>query len=251
LISAYGFSDDVTGLRLFCELIWESAGEALALVKPQSAYFERFGADGIAVLQQTIAAFQRNGTLVLLDVKRGDIGSTLEAYGAACLGAESALGADAMTAQAYFGFESLAPLFTRAAQTGGAVFVVLASSNPEGARLQGARLDDGRSIAESLADDLRILNMREPKRPGAAVVGATRADLDEDFFARLNGALILAPGIGVQGARLEALPAGLTSVRAQLIPTTARSVLAAGPDRTAIQAAILRHCQAAQRLRAG
>lgn len=249
LLAAFGLQDDVSGLKAFCEIVLEASEDTLALVKPQSAYFERFGPEGLMVLRDVIATFQSRGTLVLLDVKRGDIGSTLSAYAQACIGPQSAFGADAMTATAYLGFDALEPVFAHASQTGSGVFVVVASSNAEGRQLQDARLKDGRSVAESLADDIRLLNTKQDDvKLAHAVVGATRDDLSEAFFQRFGGALILAPGIGAQGASLDNLPPALMSVRHTLIPTSARGVLQHGPDKTNLKTAITQHCETARAL---
>ncbi len=247
LLSAYGLSDNAQGLKSFCRIIVEAAQDHLSLVKPQSAYFERFGPQGMEILRDTVKDFQKVGTLVLLDVKRSDIGSTLCAYAQAYLGSGSAFGANAMTATAYLGFDALKPLFERAAKTSTAVFVVVASSNPEGEALQSARMDNGKSIIEHLADAISDCNKTYAQaRPAHAVIGATRADVDAKFLARLNGALVLAPGIGAQGAKLDKLPPALLSVRQNLIPMAARSVLGAGPDIKSLARAITAHCESAR-----
>lgn len=247
LLLAYGLSDNAQGLKSFCRIIVEAAQDHLSLIKPQSAYFERFGPQGMEIMGDTIKDFQKSGTLVLLDVKRSDIGSTLSAYAEAYLGSASAFGGDAMTATPYLGFDALKPLFERAAQTSTAVFVVVASSNPEGEALQSARMKDGKSIIEHLADAISECNKTYPQaKPAHAVVGATRADIDAKFLARLNGALVLAPGIGTQGAKLDDLPPALLSVRQNLIPMAARSVLSAGPYIKSLTRAITAHCESAR-----
>lgn len=250
LLGAWGLADDAGGARAMCETVLGAVADEVAMVKPQSAYFERFGAAGIEILESVIGELRRRGVLVLLDAKRGDIGSTTEAYAAAMLGPESALGADAVTASAYLGFGSLAPLFDRAAADNGAVFVVVASSNPEGRELQGARLADGRNVAESLADSIATYNRDHGQaKPVGAVIGATRDDLDSGFFQRLDGALVLAPGIGAQGASYDALPAAFMGIRRRLILPVSRAVLAAGPREADLRREITHHRELARRVR--
>ena len=151
-----------TGWRAFCDICVE-AFAGFAVVKPQVAFFEAYGAAGYAVLERTIAALREAGVLVLADAKRGDIGSTMAAYAAAWAG-DSPLAADAVTASPYLGFGSLRPLLDTAAAHGRGVFVLAATSNPEGATVQRAGFD-GRTVAQSIVDQAAAVN-REP-RPGA------------------------------------------------------------------------------------
>ncbi|MEH0826570.1 orotidine-5'-phosphate decarboxylase, partial [Micromonospora sp. CPCC 205714] len=133
LLTAWGLSDDVAGLERFCATVVEAIGDRVAVVKPQSAFFERFGARGVGVLESTIRQLRDLGALTLLDVKRGDIGSTVAAYASAYLDPSSPLYVDAVTASPYLGVGSLAPMFSTAAEHGGGVFVLALTSNPEGA----------------------------------------------------------------------------------------------------------------------
>ena len=150
LLQAWGLSADASGLAAFSEICVE-AYAGFAIVKPQVAFFEAYGSAGYAVLEQTIAALSQAGVLVLADAKRGDIGTTMAAYAAAWAG-ESPLASDAVTASPYLGFGSLQPLLDVASAHGRGVFVLAATSNPEGASLQRAVIPDGRSIAQSMVD---------------------------------------------------------------------------------------------------
>ncbi len=153
---AYG---DADGLRRFCDICVEAFAD-FAVVKPQVAFFEAYGAAGFAVLEDTIAALRDAGVLVLADAKRGDIGSTMAAYADAWAG-DSPLAADAVTASPYFGFGSLQPLLDIAAERGRGVFVLAATSNPEGAAVQRAETE-GRTVAQSIVDAAAAANPHRP-----------------------------------------------------------------------------------------
>jgi len=229
ILTAWSLPDTALGLAKFCDQLVTICGSELAVVKPQSAYFERFGDQGMAVLQKMVAAFQAQNVLVLLDVKRGDIGSTNQAYADALLGQGSFFAANAMTVNPYLGFGSLRPMLDRAKQTQTAVFVVVASSNPEALMLQNAKLTDGRSVAEYLADEIAAYNRDVGDKIVGAVVGATRDDLSSAFYERFDGALLLTPGLGAQGASFADLKQRFQGCR--IMPTSARQILKLGPDR--------------------
>ena len=145
LLRSWGLTVDSDGLDRFSDAC-VAAFSGFAIVKPQVAFFESHGSAGFAVLERTIAALRAEGVLVLADAKRGDIGSTMAAYAQAWVG-HSPLAADAVTASPYLGFGSLDPLFDLAASNGRGVFVLAATSNPEGASVQQARTE-GRSVAK-------------------------------------------------------------------------------------------------------
>ncbi len=201
-----------------------------AVVKPQVAFFEAYGSAGFAVLERTTAALQEAGVLVLADAKRGDIGSTMAAYAQAWVG-DGPLAADAVTASPYLGFGSLQPLLEVAAAHGRGVFVLAATSNPEGAGVQRAR---GRR-AHRRAVDRRRRRRGQPVAAGspelAGSVGWSSAPPSTQVpdLSALGGP-VLVPGVGAQGGRPEAL-AGLGGAgRGQLLPAVSREVLRAGPD---------------------
>ena len=247
LLSGWGMDDGVGGLAAFCQRVLEAAGDRLSVIKPQSAYFERFGAPGVQVLSDILAAIRSSGTLALLDAKRGDIGSTNRGYAEGLLGPRSALGADALTVHAYLGFAALRPLLEQAEQHGCGVFPVVLSSNPEGRALQSARMDDGLSVAESLAESITAYNAEHTGAdvgPIGAVVGVS-AENAEDIVVRLPRSLILAPGLGAQGGTVADVIARFEPARARVLPCAGRSVLASGPDLGALRSAI---CQQAEAL---
>jgi orotidine-5'-phosphate decarboxylase len=230
LIRAWGLTVDADGLATFCD-VCVAAFADFAVVKPQVAFFEAFGAQGFAVLERTIGALQAAGVIVLADAKRGDIGSTMAAYAEAWAG-DSPLAADAVTASPYLGFGSLQPLLDTAAAHDRGVFVLAATSNPEGASVQRADAG-GRTVAQSIVDAAAAVN-RELSGSVGVVVGATVADPPD--VSALGGP-VLVPGVGAQGGRPEAL-GGLGGAHpGQLLPAVSRDVLRAGPEVAAVRAA--------------
>lgn len=234
LLRAWDLPVSAEGLAAFCDICVE-AFSGFAVVKPQVAFFEPYGAAGFAVLERTIAALRSGGVLVLADAKRGDIGTTMAAYAAAWAG-DSPLAADAVTASPYLGFGSLRPLLEAAAAHNRGVFVLAATSNPEGATVQRA-VFDGRTVAQLVVDQAAVVNKSAtPSGPGyvGVVVGATV--LQAPDLSALGGP-VLVPGLGVQGGRPETL-AGLGGADpGQLLPAVAREVLRAGPGVAELRAA--------------
>lgn len=234
LLRAWDLPTTVDGLAAFCDTCIE-AFSGFAVVKPQVAFFEAYGSAGFAVLERTIAALRSAGVLVLADAKRGDIGSTMAAYAAAWAG-DSPLAADAVTASPYLGFGSLRPLLEAAAAHDRGVFVVAASSNPEGATVQRATFD-GRAVSQLVIDQAAVVNRSAtPNEPGyvGVVVGATVFEAPD--VSALGGP-VLVPGVGVQGGRPEALAGLGGAAPGQLLPAVAREVLRAGPDVSDLRAA--------------
>jgi orotidine-5'-phosphate decarboxylase len=240
LLASWGLSDDVAGLESFTMTAVEALAGTVAAVKPQSAFFERHGSAGVAVLERAIAAARELGALVVLDVKRGDIGSTMEAYADAYLDPSSSLAADAVTLSPYLGLGSLEPALERAHRHGGGVFVLALTSNPEGREVQHARGGDGRTVAGVVLEGLRRRNAEtSPGELGSygAVVGATIGSTSEDLAI---GGPLLVPGIGAQGGTVESVRAVFGDAVGDVLPSISREVLAAGPDRTALADAAAR-----------
>jgi orotidine-5'-phosphate decarboxylase len=245
LLRAWGLGADTDGLARFSDLC-VAAFEGFAIVKPQVAFFEAYGAAGFAVLERTMAALRDAGVLVLADAKRGDIGSTMAAYADAWAG-DSPLAADAVTASPYLGFGSLQPLLDTALANDRGVFVLAATSNPEGASVQRATTD-GRTVAQSIVDAAAALNPAGQNGSIGVVVGATLTDPPD--LSALNGP-VLVPGVGAQGGRPEAL-AGLGGARpGLLLPAVSREVLRAGPDVAALRGAAERMRDAVAHLAGG
>lgn len=228
LLEEWGVGDDLTGLERFAAACVEAFAGHVGFVKPQSAFFERFGSAGVRVLEDTIAGLRHTGTLVILDVKRGDIGSTAAAYADAYLDDDSPLGADAVTVSPYLGFGSLAPFFEVAERNDAGVFVLALTSNPEAPEVQHAVVGNGRTVAGTVLQQLRELNGdAAPMGSFGAVVGATIGSSAEDLD--INGPLLV-PGFGAQGGTVEDVRRLFAGVLDQVIVSTSRGVLAVGPD---------------------
>jgi orotidine-5'-phosphate decarboxylase len=225
----WGLADDIEGVRAFCRKVTAVASGRVAIVKPQSAFFERYGPAGMEELRRTVDAAHAGGALVLIDAKRGDISSTVRAYAEAFLGKGSAFGADALTATPYLGLGSLEPLFTHAQKVGCGVFVVVRSSNPEGASIQRARGADGREVAETLAEEITRLNGDATIGAIGAVLGATLGAELGQVAALLPKSLLLCPGIGAQGASVEGLATDLGVHSTRAMPAVSRALYAT-PD---------------------
>jgi orotidine-5'-phosphate decarboxylase len=243
-LQGWGLPDDMAGLRAFCECLVETCAPLVASVKPQTAFFERHGPAGMDMLRQTIEAAKGHGALVIIDAKRGDIGSTASAYGEAFLGPRSAFGGDAMTLSAYAGLGSLTPIFEIARREGAGTFVLVRSSNPEGSELQQARLPDGRSVAGQLADEIAALNSAgavDGLGPIGAVLGATQGAEAGALADRLPNALLLVPGIGAQGATIADVRRDFARHYSRVIPSISRGIARAGPAAGDLKRAVERH----------
>lgn len=258
LLGAWGLADDVDGLRRFTDAVVEALAGTVAVLKPQSAFYERHGSRGLLVLEDAVATAREAGALVLLDAKRGDIGSTMAGY-ADVLTPGHPMQVDAVTVSPYLGPGSLEPAVRTARAHGGGLFVLARTSNPDAATFQHARLDDGRTVAQAVVDQVgawnapgRTVGDPPPDPAGHAdlqgrwgggtgsfgvVVGATLDHLDVDLTG-LRGP-VLAPGLGAQGGTPADLRRLFGTGRA-VVPTVSRDVLAAGPDPVALRAAAQR-----------
>ena len=242
LLAHWGLDETVQGLETFAMTCVEAFAGTVAVVKPQSAFFERFGSAGVAVLERTLTGLREAGTLSLLDIKRGDIGSTMTAYAQAYLSQDSPLRADAITVSPFLGFESLRPALDLARQNGRGLFVLALTSNPEGAQVQHAILD-GRTVASRIVDGVTSENAADA-RSGVLgsvgmVVGATVGDAVQELGLDLAAANapLLAPGVGAQGATAEDLRTVFGAAMDNVLASSSREILLAGPDRMALQAA--------------
>lgn len=237
LLRAWGLPLNAEGLQRFCD-VCVSAFAEFSLVKPQVAFFEMYGSAGFAVLERTIATLREAGVLVIADAKRGDIGSTMAAYAQAWAG-QGPLTADAVTASPYLGFGSLRPLLDLAAENGRGVFVLAATSNPEGAEIQRAVIG-GRTVAQSIVDAAAAANRAALPGLGSVgvVVGATldSASGEVPDLSEIGGP-VLVPGVGAQGGRPEALADLGGAPPGCILPAVSREVLRAGPGESQIRAA--------------
>ena len=229
LLEDWGLPTSVAGLERFALTVVEALAPTVAVLKPQSAFFESYGSAGIAVLERVLAETKQAGALLLLDAKRGDIGSTMSAYATAYLTDGSPLAADALTVSPYLGFGSLLPAVDVALAEGRGLFVLALTSNPEGRAVQHAVDADQKTVAQAIVDQVGALNAGDdPIGSIGLVVGATvgRTGLD---LSSVNGPL-LAPGLGAQGASAADLRLVFGDAHGALLPTTSREVLGAGPS---------------------
>jgi orotidine-5'-phosphate decarboxylase len=229
LLQEWGLADDVAGLERFALTAVEALAPVVSVIKPQSAFYERFGSRGVAVLERVVAESRAAGALVVLDVKRGDIGSTSQAYADAYLDPSSPLASDAITASPFLGFGSLDPMIDTARRHGAGVIVLALTSNTE---VQHARLPDGATVAGRVLDHLRELNAdAQPLGSFGAVVGATIGGTEERLD--VNGPL-LAPGYGAQGGTVEDLRRIFGAASGAVMVSSSRGLLRAGPEPRAL-----------------
>jgi len=236
VLEAWGVSQDVRGAELVARTIVEDLGDMVAVFKPQSAFFERWGSAGVAVLERCVADVRSAGGLVILDVKRGDIGTTMAAYAAAYLG-DGPLAVDAITASPYLGFGSLVPAIELAEANDRGVFVLARTSNPEGGTVQLADVD-GRTVAQTIVDHAVAANWMSGVDAVGLVVGGTRADPGVDL-SEFTGA-VLVPGIGAQGGTVQGVRTAFAGTPALVLPSVSREVLYQGPGTTALRDAVAR-----------
>ena len=245
LLVDWGVGDTLEGLRRFTDAVVDALASSVAVLKPQMAFYERFGSRGVAVLEEAVVRARAAGALVLLDAKRGDIGSTMAAY-ADYLRDGHPLQVDAMTVSPYLGPGALEPAVETARRSGGGLFVLARTSNPDAGRLQHAVVGE-RSVAQAVVDTVRGWNgdttdgWARATGSFGVVVGATLPELDVDLDGL--GGPVLAPGLGAQGgspADLRRLFGGHRAV----LPTVSRDVLSAGPDASALRAAADRWAEA-------
>jgi orotidine-5'-phosphate decarboxylase len=237
LLERWELPDSADGLARFTDTVVDALAGSVAVLKPQLAFYERHGSRGLAVLEDAVVRARAAGALVLLDAKRGDIGSTMDAY-AGYLRPGHPLAVDAMTVSPFLGPGSLQPAVDTARQCGGGLFVLARTSNPDAGAFQHAVVG-GRSVAQAVVDTVGRWNADgrpAGRTPGSfgVVVGATLAELDVDLDGL--GGPVLAPGLGAQGGSVADLRRLFGSGTA-VVPTVSRDVLAAGPDAGALRAA--------------
>jgi orotidine-5'-phosphate decarboxylase len=232
LLTECGLPDSAEGAFEFGKRVLEAAEYRLALVKPQAAFFERFGSAGFRALEELAGLCRARGVQLLFDGKRGDIDTTAEAYGEAYFLPSSPMRVDAVTVHAYLGIAALDKLLALAVRHGGGVFAVVRSSNPEGEALQQARTPDGVTVAQSLSAFITDFNRKHAGQgvgPLGAVVGATCLDA-ADTVRALPQSFILAPGVGAQGATIADCAVRMPGAKGRILPSVSRAILANGTD---------------------
>jgi len=232
--------DDISGLEFFSLAMLEASMGLAAAIKPQVAYFERFGSAGFRVLERLLSDARDARVLIVADAKRGDIGSTNEGYAEAWLTPGSPLAADALTVTPYLGIDTMAPLVTTAAATARGLFVVVASSNDEGRVVQEARIDDERRVEDVLLERIAEWNRADEDLGTVGVVfGATR-DRPRFDLAHVNGPFLV-PGVGEQGATPDHVARLFSGVpTSSLLVNVSRAIAGAGPDPRSVRDAVAR-----------
>jgi orotidine-5'-phosphate decarboxylase len=238
LLERWGLGDSPDGLEHFIDIVLEAAVGTIGLIKPQSAFYERHGWRGIRALARLIAVARGENLLVILDAKRGDVGSTNEAYAQAYLGKGAPLESDAITVHPYLGSAAMGALVDRAHQAGSCLLIVTRSSNPEGRAVQAARDDGGHTVEERLLGDIAALNATLASGrtgPVGAVIGP--APINPPLDLASANALFLAPGVGAQGATPADVARTFAACPERVMPSASRSLLAAGPGPAALRGA--------------
>jgi orotidine-5'-phosphate decarboxylase len=207
-----GKPETAAAVESWCTALLDRVAERVAIVKPQSAFFEALGPPGAALLARVIEAAHARGLLVLLDAKRGDVGSTAQAYAAAYLGEAAPYASDALTLNAYLGLDSLEPFVAAAARSGAGLFVVLRSSNPGARDFQDLRVPERplyERVAEALAARAEALAGPATGWSGlGVVVGASWPAESRRIREILPRSLFLVPGYGAQGGSARDALAG-------------------------------------------
>lgn len=243
LLEQWNLPDTAAGAREFGLRVVDAAAGQVAVVKPQVAFYERFGSAGYAALEDVLAAARQTGLLVIADVKRGDVGSTVEAYSQAWLSPGSPLESDAMTVSAYQGVGSLGASLELAHRHGKGLFILGATSNPEAAAIQLAQTDSGPTVAARIVADVVTWNHKHSAGglgSVGVVIGATvQASAFGIDLEGLRDVPILAPGFGHQGARIDQLPSLFGVATPSVLVNASRSILNAGPG--GVKSAISNH----------
>ncbi|RKR74110.1 orotidine-5'-phosphate decarboxylase [Frondihabitans australicus] len=233
LLTEWGLPVDASGAREFGLRLVDAAAGRAAVVKPQVAFYERYGSAGFVALEAVLAAARDTDLLVIGDAKRGDIGTTMDSYGDAWLDDSSPLRVDAVTVATYQGLGANTGFLAKARATGRGVFVLAATSNPEAHLTQTARLASGATVAAGIVDDVLSDNQAagsDTLGSVGLVLGAT-LDLGEYGIdlGRLTTTPILAPGFGAQGALYSDVARLYGPAAGAVLVSASRSIAQGGP----------------------
>ncbi len=235
-------NDERTSLAVeaFLAAVIDRVAGRVAIVKPQIAFFEQLGWRGLRVLEGLCQRAREADLMILLDAKRGDIGSTAEGYASAYLSAEAVIPVDAMTLNPYLGFETIEPFARVASEAGRGIFVVVKTSNAGSADLQDRDVE-GEPLFGRVADGLvpmqeGLLGAKTGWSSLGVVCGATWPDQARRVREALPKALFLVPGYGAQGATassaVEAFVPGPNGREGGLV-NSSRAILFPQPAQTA------------------
>lgn len=235
LLKKWGLEQSAASVEEFGLRTVEAAADNAAAVKPQSALFECYGSKGIAALERILHEARQAGLVTILDVKRGDIGSTMAAYARAYLSVGAPLEADAITVSPYLGFGSLQPAIDLAIENGKGLYVLGLTSNPEGPEIQQAKTKNGDSVAKYVVEHAAQVNKSVCGNSHIGPVGIVAGATIGDALARQNinlsnaGVSILSPGFGAQGAGKQELARVFNGVQEKVLASASRSILMNGP----------------------
>lgn len=230
ILDDWGLGDTPDGLERFVDIVVPVAADTVGLIKPQAAFYERHGWRGVRALTRLVDEARSAALLVVVDAKRGDVGSTNQAYAEAYLGPDAPIQADALTVHPYLGVSAMRSFVDLAAASGSCLLVVTRSSNADGRSIQTSVDPDGRSVEQSLLDAIRDLNAGLAPGgigPIGAVIGPTHVDPPLDLSS--PNALYLAPGVGRQGASPDDVASVFASCPDRVFPSASRSLLTS-PD---------------------
>ena len=238
LLEEWGLEQSVEALKTFSMSVLEASVGRVGIIKPQVAFFEKFGSRGFAVLEQFAAEAQQTDIVVIMDAKRGDIGSTMNGYFDAWLAKDAPFVCDALTVSPFLGIDSLSEVMSESLERSKGLFVLAATSNPEGKNIQRAKIAES-TISADILQQLEAINAVS-KSGGArlgsfgAVVGATlnfaASGISSVHTDQDSATPILAPGFGAQGANLSEARDLFQSASNRIIASVSRSVTAVGKN---------------------
>lgn len=233
LLGEWGLPATAGGARDFGLRVVEAAAGEASLIKPQVAFYERYGSAGFAALEDVLESARQTELLVIGDAKRGDIGTTMDSYGEAWFADDSPLRVDAATAAAYQGLGADAGFIAAARAAGRGVFILAATSNPEARPTQTAILATGSTVAAGIVEGVLADNELSDRGLGSVglVLGAT-VDLGDYGIdvSSLRSTPILAPGFGAQGAQYADIRRLFGDASGSVLVSASRSILQAGPS---------------------
>ncbi|MCH2181406.1 MAG: orotidine-5'-phosphate decarboxylase [Mariniblastus sp.] len=219
----------VEAYRQFCCDIIDVVHPLVPAVKPQSAFFEQLGPPGLAALAQVINHAHRYDLQVIMDAKRGDIGSTAEAYASAYLGRKSPWSCDALTVNPYLGADSLQPFVERCHHRGAGLFVLVKTSNPGSQTLQEQVVESGTTVYQQVAQMVEGFNREQPGSKGygsiGAVVGATYPEQLAELRQSMPHTLFLIPGLGAQGGTAADVAGGFDPQGLGAVVNSSRAII--------------------------
>ena len=216
-------------------------------IKPQFAYYEMYGVEGMKALKRTIDYAHSKGMLVIADAKRNDIGATAQAYAAGIIGEttlidgsdEAMTGADAITLNAYLGIDGIEPFLKVAREAGKGMFILVRTSNPSAGDFQDLKLEDGRTVYEAVADKVTEWGLPLIGESGlssvGAVVGATWPEQAKTLRERMPRSFILVPGYGAQGGDADSAVCAFTDRGDGALVNASRSLMCAYKKRNDLE----------------